>query len=60
VDKRGNTRSIAPQAGGYQLDLEPSRNNSDPRDPSLYLVGGSPWILVEEVPATPTPTLPAP
>jgi hypothetical protein len=49
VDKYGRVTAIAPENGAYQLALEPSRNNSDPRDPSLYLVGGSPWILVENI-----------
>jgi len=47
VDKRGNVRAVFPRGGAYSLALEPSRNNSDPRDPSLYLVGGSPWIVIE-------------
>jgi hypothetical protein len=64
VTKYGQVTTIAPQNGSYQLNLEPSRNNSDPRDPSLYLVGGSPLIVVEDVTqptATPIPTAtPAP
>jgi hypothetical protein len=49
VDKYGQARPLAAVNGGYPLNLEPTRNNSDPRDPSLYLVGGSPWIIVEEM-----------
>jgi hypothetical protein len=55
VDKLGVARDITPTDGGYQLDLEPSTNNSDPRDQSAYLVGGSPWILVEETGGAPPP-----
>lgn len=59
VDKYGRAVPLAAQNGYYPLTLEPSRNNSDPRDRSLYLVGGSPWIVVEDVsqPLTPMPTL---
>jgi len=58
VDKTGATSTMTPQAdGAYHLSLEPSSNNSDPRDRSLYLTGGSPLILVEQLPsATATPT----
>jgi hypothetical protein len=42
--------------GRYTLSLEPSRNNSDPRDPTLYLVGGSPLIVVEDVSPTAVPS----
>lgn len=49
-DKFGRQLSLPPAANGaYQLALEASSNNSDPRDPSLYLVGGSPVILIEDV-----------
>jgi hypothetical protein len=58
VDKVGNVRAITPVNGVYQLDLEPSANNSDPRDPSLYLVGGSPQILVEDVSGGANPPAP--
>jgi hypothetical protein len=66
VDKYGRTAPLIAQGGYYQLALEPSRNNVDPRDRTLYLVGGSPLIIVEDMrqqiaPAptrtvTPTPT----
>jgi hypothetical protein len=67
VDKSGAITPTAPAAdGAYHLALQPSTNNSDPRDRTLYLVGGSPLILVEQVPsatstapATPGATVPA-
>jgi len=62
-DKLGNAQPApAPLNGAYQFALQPSTNNSDPRDPSLYLVGGSPVILVEQGAfSTPIPTpMPAP
>ncbi len=49
VDKYGRSVPLAAQGGYYSLSLEPSRNNSDPRDRALYLVGGSPWIVVEDM-----------
>jgi hypothetical protein len=49
VDKYGQSTPLAAQGGYYPLSLEPSRNNSDPRDRALYLVGGSPWIIVEDM-----------
>lgn len=56
VDKTGKQLGEArAQDGQYTLDLPPSSNNTDPRDPSLYLVGGDPRLLVEQV--TPLPTL---
>jgi hypothetical protein len=54
VDKLGNTLTVLQaQDGQYTLDLPPSTNNTDPRDASLYLVGGDPRLLVEQV--TPLP-----
>jgi hypothetical protein len=49
VDKLGSVTTPTATNGVYNLRLEPSRNNSDPRDPTLYLVGGSPLIIVEEI-----------
>jgi hypothetical protein len=49
VDKFGRSAPLQATNGYYPLSLEPSRNNSDPRDPTAYLVGGSPWIVVEDM-----------
>jgi hypothetical protein len=59
MDKYGRTSPLAARNGYYELSLEPSRNNSDPRDRTLYLVGGSPWIIVEDMnqAIAPAPTL---
>jgi hypothetical protein len=58
ADKYGRERPLTATNGYYELSLEPSRNNSDPRDRSLYLVGGSPWIILEDMrqAVTPVPT----
>jgi hypothetical protein len=54
VDKFGrDTGEVVAQNGVYHLELAPTTNNTDPRDPSVYLVGGDPRILVEKV--TPLP-----
>ena len=43
--------------GRYVFSLEPSTNNLDPRDPTLFLVGGSPLIVVQDLAAAaPAPT----
>jgi len=59
VDKYGRAAPLAARNGYYELSLEPSHNNSDPRDRTLYLVGGSPSIIVEDMTQaiTPAPTL---
>jgi hypothetical protein len=59
VDKYGHEQPLAATNGYYELNLEQSRNNSDPRDRTLYLVGGSPWIIVEDMSQAiaPAPTL---
>jgi hypothetical protein len=49
VDKYGHEQPLTATNGYYQLTLEQSRNNSDPRDRTLYLVGGNPWIVVEDM-----------
>jgi hypothetical protein len=55
IDKFGrDTGEVVAQNGVYSLDLYPSADNTDPRDPSEYLVGGEPRILVEKVAPLPT------
>ncbi len=58
VDKYGQEQALMATNGYYELSLEQSRNNSDPRDRTLYLVGGSPLIIVEDLTQaiTPAPT----
>jgi len=54
VYKNGKTETIKPKDGFYSLDLDPSSHNADPRDPSIYMIGGNPLIVDEQV--TPLPT----
>jgi hypothetical protein len=55
IDKFGrDTGEVINVNGSYHLELYPSSDNTDPRDPSAYLVGGDPRILVEKVAPLPT------
>jgi len=54
VYKNGKTETVKPKDGFYSLDLNPSTHNADPRDPSIYMIGGDPLIVDEQV--TPLPT----
>jgi hypothetical protein len=55
VDKFGrDTGEVVNVNGSYHLELYPSSDNTDPRDPGAYLVGGDPRILVEKVAPLPT------
>jgi hypothetical protein len=49
VDTYGRTSTINPVDGWYQVYLDPARSNTEPRDASLMLVGGRPWLIVEQV-----------
>ena len=49
VDKAGNIVSLYPQSQGYSIFLPPATNNNNHTgDPNDYIVGGSPYLLVEE------------
>jgi hypothetical protein len=54
VYKDGKTQTIQPKNGFYSLELEASSHNADPRDPSIYMIGGDPLIVEEQVAALPT------
>jgi hypothetical protein len=59
VDKVGRARPLNARDGRYELLLAGTRHNTDPRDRSLYLTGGDPWIIVEAVgPMAPAPRAP--
>jgi hypothetical protein len=54
VTKFGKTSTIEAKNGSYSIDLPGSQNNPDRRDYSIYLIGGDPFIIDEQV--TPLPT----
>ena len=54
VTKDGRTQAIAPRDGAYVFDLPGSTHNPDRRDWSVYMIGGEPFILDEEVAPLPT------
>jgi hypothetical protein len=61
IDKFGkDTGEVVAQNGVYHLELAPTTNNTDPRDPTAYLVGGDPRILVEHVTPLPNTAIDAP
>jgi hypothetical protein len=55
--KDGRTQTIQATNGFYTVNLEPSTHNADPRDPSIYMIGGDPVIVDEQVMALPTDRL---
>jgi hypothetical protein len=57
VYKNGKTETIQARNGFYSIDLPPSTHNADPRDPSIYMIGGDPMIVDEQVMALPTERL---
>lgn len=57
IDKYGKTQTISAKDGFYSLDLNPSSHNADPRDPSIYMIGGDPLIVDEQVQPLPTTNL---
>jgi hypothetical protein len=57
VTKYGKTETITAKDGFYTLDLGPSSHNADPRDPSIYMIGGDPLIVDEVVQPLPTDRL---
>jgi hypothetical protein len=49
VTQYGETGQVVAENGVYTLDLAPTVHNTDPIDPTIYLIGGRPWILEEVV-----------
>src|SRR5438309_6610700 len=55
IDKfRKDTGEVVAQNGQYSFELYPTSKDTDPRDPSAYLVGGDPRTVVERVAPVPT------
>lgn len=48
----GTSQTIFPSNGFYQVQLPAATNQNAFWDPTLYMIGGSPRILVEQGPAT--------
>lgn len=57
VTKYGTTQTITAKDGFYSVDLPPSSHNADPRDASIYMIGGDPLIVDEQVQPLPTTQL---
>ena len=54
VNKYGKTETIGARDGFYSITLPGSRHNSDFRDSSIYMIGGEPFIIDEQVALLPT------
>ena len=54
VTKYGKTDTINARDGFYSVDLPGSRHNTDRRDFSIYMIGGDPLIIDEQVQPLPT------
>jgi hypothetical protein len=48
VDKYGATSQLLPTDGAYRLRLDPATHNTVNGDPTTYLIGGNPVLIVEE------------
>jgi hypothetical protein len=60
IDQAGNTSTIRPSNGVYSIVLQPATNQNLSHDPSIYAIGGPPWILVERDTRAPEVTVLAP
>ena len=47
VDQEGNETPVSADDDAYRLELPPAISNLGPSDPSRYIVGGAPRLLVE-------------
>jgi hypothetical protein len=47
VDRQGRETPISPSDGAYELKLDPATTSVGPSDPSRFVVGGPPLLLVE-------------
>ncbi len=54
VNKYGTTETIGARDGFYSIRLPGSQHNSDLRDSSIYMIGGDPFIIDEQVAPLPT------
>jgi hypothetical protein len=58
LDSVGRKRTVAAADGVYDLYLAASRTFTEPRDPTLNLVGGPTLIVVEQLERNPAPARP--
>jgi hypothetical protein len=54
VNKYGNSDTVTANDGVYTLELPGSGHNVDKRDWSIYMIGGEPYIIDEQVVPLPT------
>jgi len=50
IDMHGNATTIEPTQGYYTVRLPKATNQNLPTDPTAYMIGGPPFILVEKAP----------
>jgi hypothetical protein len=60
VDQTGTVSTVTPIDGLYTLDLGPATNQNHPHHPGVYVIGGSPLLLVETDTQPPQATASAP
>lgn len=54
IDPVGNETVLTPVEGKYTIQLPGATNQNSPIDPNLYMIGGRPYLLIEqEILATP-------
>lgn len=58
VDAQGRKAPITAQDGAYRVYLDSARSNTEPRDRELLLVGGRPWLIIEQIGANRRPSQP--
>jgi hypothetical protein len=54
VTKYGKSDTITARDGFYTVDLPPTSHNPDVRDYSIFMIGGDPFIIDEQVAPLPT------
>jgi hypothetical protein len=56
----GTSQTLYPVDGRYRIDLPAATNQNAPWDPGLYMIGGRPFLLIENDTLGPTATLVGP
>lgn len=60
VARNGLTQTLTATGGAYTVTLPPATNQNAFWDPSLYPIGGEPWLLIEADTYAPAVTVDAP